>query len=138
MKPNRKISFVAGVVVVCGIAVWMIFFQPAVMNRSSKEALVRMHGEISPGDSERVVEEVYKKHRTERTSLRNDGLPRSWSVGMPFEIGGTDRVLHVQFDMEKEVTAVAIRGAGRLLSRPADAPEDKGVLVMRDGAGGGD
>ena len=128
MKRALQLLAFAVVVAVLGYFMWSTFFESRMLNSSSKTALVEMHSRIQLGDSEAAVRSAINELKTERTVVRTNLFLDTWEVSMPFELGGTDRALFVQYDPDQTVSAVVLRTSDGINLRPKNAPPDKGAF----------
>lgn len=122
---------VAVSVIILGVIAYIcyeIFFGASVNNAQSKDALRRIHQEISIGASPTDVALIYERNKTERTQLRTDIFERTWEIRMPFEFGATDPILYIQFNSDGGVSAVAMRTSDGIHHEPPSNYPDKGTF----------
>ena len=62
-----------------------------------------------------------------RTDVYDDN---TWKVDMPLEFGASDWVLFIQWDVSREVSAVAMRTSDDIHSRLYILPEDRGRFTV--------
>jgi hypothetical protein len=94
-------------------------------NEPNRQALLRIHQELSVGTSAADVLRTYERHRSAGLSLyRNDD--RDWYIRMPREFGATDWYLRVEF----ETGTVPLLASGPLM-----APRPRGDLRISNWAG---
>lgn len=129
---KRGIRILIGILLVGVIAYlgWRVVFESRFRNRSSKEALTKLHGNLQLGDSQQRITDLYSRFQTERTRLRTDRHANVWEIGMPFEWGAGDWILYLEFNESKRLSAAAFRTSDGIYQRPPDSPEDKGQFAL--------
>ena len=125
MHRNAKIALVPCVAISLTIITAIIYFtvfDAKLRNRASHIALAAIMQDLTPGDSQTRVREVYAARRIDRLMLL-ESSPESWSIGMPGEFGASDWILYLDFEAQKLIR-LRMRNSNSTALPPSDVPPD--------------
>lgn len=118
---RRGLWIVAIVVIIITIFSFATVFVKHGSNESDQQAIVKLHGEITPGDTREQVLRHYYALRTDNLRMSCD-RPAEWIISMPLEFGASDWSLRLEFDQDR-VSAVRMRTSDG--PKPNASPDDK-------------